>query len=56
MIVTPTPNGAVGRVYVAIFDQGDAGKPPGAGHGGFYDDVYVQTPDGWRFHAGGRGV
>ena len=49
VIVTPTPGGAVGRVYVAIFDQGGAGKPPGAGHGGFYDDVYVKTPEGWRF-------
>jgi len=49
VIVTPTPGGAVGRVYVAIFDQGGPGKPPGAGHGGFYDDVYVKTSDGWRF-------
>jgi hypothetical protein len=49
VIVTPTPGGAVGRVYVAIFDQGQPGTPPGAGHGGFYDDVYVKTPDGWRF-------
>jgi hypothetical protein len=49
VIVTPTPGGAMGRVYVAIFDQGGPGKPPGAGHGGFYDDVYVKTPQGWRF-------
>ena len=49
VIVTPTPEGAAGRVYVAIFDQGKPGSPPGAGHGGFYDDVYVKTPDGWRF-------
>jgi hypothetical protein len=49
VIVTQTPGGAVGRVYVAIFDQGGSGKPPGAGHGGFYDDVYVKTPQGWRF-------
>jgi SnoaL-like protein len=49
VVVTPTPGGAVGRVYVAIFDDGGPGKPPGAGHGGFYDDVYVKTPNGWRF-------
>jgi SnoaL-like protein len=49
VIVTPTPGGAAGRVYVAIFDQGGPGKPPGAGHGGFYDDVYVKTAEGWRF-------
>jgi hypothetical protein len=49
LIVTPTPDGAVGRAYVGIFDPGEPGTPPGAGHGGFYDDVYVKTPEGWRF-------
>jgi hypothetical protein len=49
LIVTPTPSGAMGRVYVGIFDPGKPGTPPGAGHGGFYDDVYVKTPQGWRF-------
>ena len=49
LIVTPTPDGAVGRAYVGIFDPGGPGQPPGAGHGGFYDDVYVKTPEGWRF-------
>ncbi len=49
VIVTPTPGGAVGRVYVGIFDPGKPGTPPGAGHGGFYDDVYAKTPEGWRF-------
>ncbi|HEY4214706.1 MAG TPA: nuclear transport factor 2 family protein [Steroidobacteraceae bacterium] len=49
LIVTPTPDGAVGRVYVGIFDAGQPGMSPGAGHGGFYDDVYAKTPDGWRF-------
>jgi hypothetical protein len=49
LIVTPTPDGALGRVYVGIFDPGEPGTPPAAGHGGFYDDVYVKTPDGWRF-------
>jgi hypothetical protein len=39
----------VGRVYVGIFDPGEPSTPPGAGHGGFYDDVYVKTPEGWRF-------
>ncbi len=51
LVVTPTPDGAVGRVYVGIFDPGGRGQSPGAGHGGFYDDVYVQTPQGWRFKA-----
>lgn len=49
VIVTPTPEGAAGRVYVGIFDPGALGKSPGAGHGGFYDDLYVKTPQGWRF-------
>jgi hypothetical protein len=49
LIVTPTPDGAQGRVYVGIFDPGEPGARPGAGHGGYYDDVYAKTPDGWRF-------
>src|SRR5262245_25583032 len=49
VIVTPTANGAVGRVYVGIFASGEPGTQPGAGHGGFYDDVYVKTSEGWRF-------
>jgi hypothetical protein len=49
LVVTPTAGGAAGRVYVGIFDPGKPGMPPGAGHGGYYDDVYVKTPDGWRF-------
>jgi hypothetical protein len=47
--VTPTPEGAAGRAYVAIYDPGKLGQSPDAGHGGFYDDVYVKTPQGWRF-------
>jgi hypothetical protein len=49
VVVTPTPDGAVGRAFVGIFDLGESGKPPSAGHGGFYDDVYVKTSEGWRF-------
>jgi hypothetical protein len=49
LVVTPTAGGAMGRVYVGIFDPGMPGASPGAGHGGFYDDVYAKTPDGWRF-------
>ncbi|MET0291940.1 MAG: nuclear transport factor 2 family protein [Steroidobacteraceae bacterium] len=49
LIVTPTSEGAIGRVYVGIFDRGEPGARPSAGHGGFYDDVYAKTPGGWRF-------
>jgi hypothetical protein len=48
VVVTPTPGGAHGRVYVGIVDLGEPGGPPSAGHGGFYDDEYVKTPGGWR--------
>jgi hypothetical protein len=48
VVVTPTADGAVGRAYVGIFDLGESGGSPSAGHGGFYDDVYVKTADGWR--------
>ena len=30
-------------------DVGEGGKPSSIIHGGRYDDVYVKTPDGWRF-------
>ena len=49
VVVTPTAEGAAGRVYVGIFDPGSFGKSPGAGHGGYYDDLYVKTTQGWRF-------
>jgi hypothetical protein len=49
LIVTPTADGAVGRVYVGIFAPGEPGERPNAGHGGYYDDVYAKTPEGWRF-------
>jgi hypothetical protein len=48
VVVTPTTEGAVGRAFVAILDLGESGKSPSAGHGGFYDDVYVKTDQGWR--------
>jgi hypothetical protein len=48
VVVTPTTEGAVGRAFVAILDLGEPGKSPSAGHGGFYDDVYVKTDQGWR--------
>jgi hypothetical protein len=48
VVITPTPEGAIGRSFVAILDLGERGVPPTAGHGGFYDDVYVRTERGWR--------
>jgi hypothetical protein len=49
VIITPTPEGAVGRQYLVLIDVGNASKPSAIDHGGYYEDVYVKTPVGWRF-------
>jgi hypothetical protein len=49
VIITPTPEGAVGRQYNVLIDIGDAGKSSAIDHGGHYEDVYVKTSAGWRF-------
>jgi hypothetical protein len=36
VVIVPSPEGATGRAFL----------PQNAGH---YDDVYVKTPQGWRF-------
>jgi len=43
--ITPTPEGAAGRVY--LVQLGMEGPGSVARHGG-YEDVYVRTPEGWR--------
>ena len=44
-VITPTPTGAVGRVFaVAIGEQG----PRDVQRFGGYEDVYVKTAAGWR--------
>ena len=50
LVVEPTPDGAVGRTYVAIFDIGNGGNGAKSrlDHGGLYNDVYVRTGAGWR--------
>jgi hypothetical protein len=48
-VVTPSADGAVGRVYVVMLDIGIVGKPNAVNHGGHYDDVYQKTSVGWRF-------
>jgi hypothetical protein len=46
-VITPTPEGATGKVYlIAIGLDGDPHKVEAQGH---YEDVYAKTPDGWRF-------
>lgn len=46
--ITPTPQGAKGRIYLVQMGM----KGPGTieRHGG-YEDVYVRTPSGWRIQS-----
>ena len=48
-IVKASGDGAAGRAYVVVVDVGVVGKPNKVNHGGYYDDEYQQTPQGWRF-------
>ncbi len=46
-VIEPAPGGATGKVYlVAIGLDGQPGKVEAQGR---YEDVYVRTPQGWRF-------
>ncbi len=47
--IEPSQDGAIGRAYLAYFKIGENGQPSESKGGGHYDDVYVKTPDGWRF-------
>lgn len=49
VVITPTPEGAVGREYNVLIDVGDASRPSVIDHGGYYEDVFVKTQAGWRF-------
>jgi SnoaL-like domain len=46
-VITPTPEGAVGKSYVLAIGVG--GDPTKIERQGGYEDVYVKTPAGWRF-------
>jgi SnoaL-like domain len=46
-VIEPDPGGAIGKVYlIAIGLDGEPGKVEAQGR---YEDVYVKTPQGWRF-------
>ena len=51
VVIEPAPGGAIGKTYVGIFDIGNGGNGATSrvDHGGLYNDVYVKTPQGWRF-------
>lgn len=46
-IITPTPEGATGTVDMMMI--GLDGDPNKIAHDGYYEDIYVKTPQGWRF-------
>jgi hypothetical protein len=48
-VIEPTRDGAVGKEYLLQLRIGDGERPNGVFGGGHYDDVYVKTPEGWRF-------
>jgi SnoaL-like domain len=49
-VIEPSPEGATGKVYVVEIDAGERGKRTAIiEDGGHYEDVYVKTPQGWRF-------
>ena len=57
--ITPTPDGAQGRVYWFALEVGtgesidglpvDGHRGPSFRSTGYYEDVYVKTAEGWRF-------
>jgi hypothetical protein len=48
-VIEPSPDGATGKEYLVVLDIGQNGQPGSVYLGGHYEDVYVKTPDGWRF-------
>ncbi len=47
LIITPTPEGAKGRVYMMVLET--ASNPPNIRPTGIYEDTLVKTAGGWRF-------
>ena len=47
LLITPTPEGAKGAVYLMFVDVGM--KPPQITSAGRYEDTLVKTAQGWRF-------
>jgi len=48
-IITATPEGAKGTVDMLMIGVG--GDPNRIEYDGYYEDVYVRTPQGWRFQS-----
>jgi hypothetical protein len=47
-VIDGTADGAKGKQYLAVIDIGEDGVPSSIFLGGHYEDVYAQTPEGWR--------
>lgn len=47
LVITPSPDGAAGKVYLLLVDVGQ--KPPAISSAARYADVLVKTASGWRF-------
>ena len=48
-VITPAPGGAIGKSYLLAIGVG--GDPTTIERQGGYEDVYVKTPNGWRFQS-----
>ena|SRR5438874_512891 len=48
-VIEPADGGAIGKEYLVQLRMGEAERPNDIFGGGHYEDVYVKTPDGWRF-------
>jgi uncharacterized protein (TIGR02246 family) len=48
-VVKASADGVTGRAYVVVVDVGVVGQRNKVNHGGYYDDEYQKTPQGWRF-------
>ena len=46
-VITPSAEGATGTVDMLMIGLG--GDPNKIEHDGYYEDIYVKTPSGWRF-------
>ena len=52
LVIEPTAEGATGKSYLVYPGvKGERGGPDNNGHVGGYQDVYVKTPNGWRFQS-----
>jgi hypothetical protein len=47
-IISPSPEGATGRVYLVWIEVEENGHPGAIQSGGRYEDLYVRTSAGWR--------